>query len=418
MANQNNTATQKYHKWFVIFSLVIAGELIFGLPFHIARFFRPTMLSVFNLTNAELGDAIAIYGITAMISYFPSGIIADRFSARKLMSFSLLATGLGGIFLTFIPGKWVLSVLFGYWGITTILLFWSAMIKATREWGGKLAQGRAFGFLDGGRGLVAAGAASLGVVLLSAFFPVQTEEIGSDEKVRAFRAVIWFYTLLTFAASVLIWFLIPETETAKLNRKPFKGIVQVLKRRSTWLIAIVVVSAYCGYKSLDFYGLYLIEIAGINEVEAARFVTNASYLRPVAAISAGFIADRFSAKKTILVTFVLLIPVYLVLGTVAPDSQTLFITFGLLFTFAAVYALRGVYFALLEESDVPKKLTGTTVGVISLLGFTPDVFFNSAAGRIIDNSPGISGFQNFYLFLMVFAVSGLFAAMSLKRRIR
>ena len=123
----------KPQKMLIIFCLIMAGEMIFGLPFHVVRYFRPTLLEVFNLTNAKLGDAIAVYGVTAMISYFPSGIIADRFSARKLMSLSLLATALGGIYLATIPSQIGLSLLFGYWGITTILLFWSAMIRATRE---------------------------------------------------------------------------------------------------------------------------------------------------------------------------------------------------------------------------------------------------------------------------------------------
>ncbi len=81
------------HKLLVIFCLVMAGEMIFGLPFHVVRYFRPTFMDVFNMKNAELGDAMAIYGITAMLSYFPGGVLADRFSARKLMSISLLATG-------------------------------------------------------------------------------------------------------------------------------------------------------------------------------------------------------------------------------------------------------------------------------------------------------------------------------------
>ncbi|RLD70558.1 MAG: MFS transporter, partial [Bacteroidetes bacterium] len=150
----------KFSRWFVIFSLVFAGEMIFSLPFHVARFFRPTLLDVFNLTNTELGDIIAVYGITAMLAYFPGGALADRFSARKLMTLSLLATGLGGFWFAQIPGQTGLFFLFGYWGITTLFLFWAAMIKATRDWGGHLSQGKAFGILDGGRGLVAAGAAT------------------------------------------------------------------------------------------------------------------------------------------------------------------------------------------------------------------------------------------------------------------
>ena len=35
----------------VITILIIAGEVIFALPFHIARFFRPTFLEVFQINN-------------------------------------------------------------------------------------------------------------------------------------------------------------------------------------------------------------------------------------------------------------------------------------------------------------------------------------------------------------------------------
>ena len=57
--------------------LVLAGEAIYALPFHVTRFFRPTVLEVFDLTNTELGSAQAVYGVVAMLSYFPGGPLAD-----------------------------------------------------------------------------------------------------------------------------------------------------------------------------------------------------------------------------------------------------------------------------------------------------------------------------------------------------
>jgi hypothetical protein len=132
--------------------LVLAGELIFSLPFHTARFFRPTLLDAFAFSNTELGDAFAVYGLTAMLSYFPGGALADRFAARKLMSLSLLATAAGGLYMATLPGFLPMTLLYGYWGVTTIFLFWGAMIRAAREWGGRASQGMAFGILDGGRG--------------------------------------------------------------------------------------------------------------------------------------------------------------------------------------------------------------------------------------------------------------------------
>ena len=413
-AKYNIKPEAKSKKWLIITSLVVSGELIFGLPFHIARFYRPFFLDVFQISNAKLGDAIAVYGVMAMLAYFPSGVIADRFSARKLMSLSLLATALGGLVLVTIPGQLILSLLYGFWGVTTILLFWSAMMRATREWGGELSQGKAFGLLDGGRGLVASAAASIGVILISFLLAEGFANYSEMEKLRAFQLLILYYSSLTALSAVVIWFVIPETKIERLNQKPFVGIKEVLLRRTTWLQALVVVCAYCGYKGLDFYGQFGTDVLRMDEVEASRFVSNASYLRPLAAIGAGFIADKFSSRKTLLVTFLLIIVSYLL--SYFLESNTFshhLILANLLLTFAAVYALRGVYFALFEETKVPRHLTGTTVGIVSLVGFTPDIFFNSLAGRILDNFPGEKGYQYFFFLLALFSVMGLLSSIFL-----
>jgi sugar phosphate permease len=130
-------------------TLVLAGELIFGLPFHTARFFRPTYLEAFGFSNTQLGDVFAVYGITAMIAYFPGGVIADRYPPRLLMTFSLFATAAGGVYMATFPAELQMALLYGYWGVSTVFLFWAAMISAMREWGGDRSQDKAFGILDG-----------------------------------------------------------------------------------------------------------------------------------------------------------------------------------------------------------------------------------------------------------------------------
>ena len=406
----------KFSRWFVIFSLVFAGEMIFSLPFHVARFFRPTLLDVFNLTNTELGDIIAVYGITAMLAYFPGGALADRFSARKLMTLSLLATGLGGFYFAQIPNQAGLFFLFGYWGITTIFLFWAAMIKATRDWGGHLSQGKAFGILDGGRGLVAAGAATLAVLILSAFMSGTIENTSDTERQKALEAVIYFYTFMTIIAAVLTWLFITDTDKKNIPKKGNirKSIKEVLHKQVVWLQAIIVVCAYSAYKALDYYSLYGVDVLGMNEVDSAWFVSNASYIRAVSAIAAGFIVDRLSASKVISFLFGILVISYVLLSILKPDEHMVTVIISnIIITFIAVYALRGVYFALLEETKVSGKLTGTAVGLISVIGYTPDAFFNSLAGRILDASPGLKGYQHFYLVLAVFSVVGLLATLLL-----
>ena len=159
------------HRFLFMIGLVVAGEAVFALPFHVARFFRPTVLEVFAMTNTELGAAQGIYGILAMLAYFPGGLLADRFPARKLLAFSLWMTAAGGLYMATFPGYRGALILWGFFGVSTILLFWAALIRATRDWGGNDDQGRAFGLLDSGRGLLAAVLASIAVVVFGFFFP-------------------------------------------------------------------------------------------------------------------------------------------------------------------------------------------------------------------------------------------------------
>ena len=150
-----------------IILLILAGESVFILPFVLPRIFRPTYLDVFALNNLELGTCLSIYGIIALLSYLYGGAIADKYSPRKLIAASLLLTAFGGLVLSTFPSIQVLKLVYGYWGFTTIFLFWGAMIKATRVWGGTSKQGKAFGFLEGGRGFVAASIGAIGVYIFS-----------------------------------------------------------------------------------------------------------------------------------------------------------------------------------------------------------------------------------------------------------
>ncbi|MCY3776817.1 MAG: MFS transporter [Candidatus Aminicenantes bacterium] len=396
-----------------MFALVFAGEMIYSLPFHLMRFFRPTVLEVFDLSNADLGDVFAPYGITAMLSYFPGGILADRFSARKMMCASLLFTAAGGFYLMTLPGMLGMSVLYAFWGVSSVFLFWCALIRATRAWGGRLAQGRGFGLLDGGRGLLAALFASAGVLLFSLRIGADPTLADPAERAAALQAVILFYTVLTLAAAAAVWRLIPETPTAarKRRRQTWSNVRNVLRIRAVWLQAVIVICAYCGFKGLDNYSLYYYEVLGMNETDAAGFAATTGYLRPGGAVLAGIVGDRFGIAWTTTVLFASLGACWGVLAFLGTSPELVLILYAnLIVTVFGVYALRGLYFALLEQTHVPRAVTGTAIGVISLVGFTPDIFYNMIAGRLLDATPGIGGHQHTFLLLSGLATVGLIAA--------
>jgi len=394
--------------------------MIFSLPFHLTRYFRPTILEAFAITNSELGDAFAIYGLTAMISYFPGGILADKFSIRHLMSGSLIATSVGGIYLLYIPNSFELSLLYGYWGITSILFFWAALIKATRQWGGVFSQGKAFGYLDGGRGLVAATFATLSVFIFSSFLPNQEDFIENVDRIYALQIVITYYILITAITALVVWFVLPKNDEDNHHGKTKNMFItpklKLIFDKNIFFIAITVVCAYCGYKGLDNITLYLVQTLNWHEASAASFAAYATYLRPISAISAGVIADKFDCSKTIKNLFLISILVYLILFSTTPNNHTAWIIYlNILLTFVTVFALRGIYFALLQDAQFPQSKTGVIVGFVSLIGYTPDIFFGSLTGRILDNSPGVAGHQNYFLFLMVISILGLITTYFLSR---
>ncbi len=341
--------------------------------------------------------------------------VLDGFSARKLMTISLVATAIGGVYLAQIPGTIGLSLLFGYWGLTSILLFWAAMIKATREWGGPDRQGRAFGILDGGRGLVAAGAASVAVCLFSLVLPANIEALTHLQQQQAIQSVIYLYTAMTLLAAFFIWCFIPETERQRsAQTQVFSGIAMVIRQRAVWLQAMIIICAYCGYKGLDYYALYARDVLAMNEIESAQFTSIAAYLRPVAAIATGFIVDRYIASRVIVVFFFVLSGSYLILSLASVPGYGIHLIYtNILITFVAVFGIRGVYFALVEETKIAGNVTGTAVGLVSVIGFTPDIFFAPVAGRILDASPGAAGFQNYFLMLSIFAIMGMLASLLL-----
>jgi len=404
-------------RYLYIATLVIAGEMVFGLPFHTARFFRPTLLQVFDFTNTQLGDLFAVYGITAMLSYFPGGAIADRFSARFLLTASLVATGCGGLYMATIPGAWQMAALYGFWGITTIFLFWGALIRATREWGGQSAQGAAFGILEAGRGAAAALFAVFSVAVLAWYLPDDATLATDMERRAGLQAVILIYSAVAFAAGALAWLVIPGPgEVSAARRNPFANMALVVRRPVVWAQAAIIVCAYCGYKGADYYSLYAVQVLGTDEVQGARLAAYGAYIRPVAALAAGFIADRFGATRSIGLAFVVLAVVYAVLAFSVPAATGLFVIYlNLGISLFAVFALRGIYFALLQETRTPLHVTGAAVGMISLVGYTPEVFFAPIAGRILDATPGAGGHYDLFLFLAAIAACGVVVAAWLLR---
>lgn len=411
----------------IILLLVLAGEAIFVLPFVIARVFRPTFLAAFDLTNYELGMCFSVYGLVALFSYLFGGRLADKYSARYLMSVALLLTALGGYFMAVFPSYTMMQYLFGYYGFTTIFLFWSAMIKATRIWGGSHKQGRAFGYLDGGRGLIAALFGLLGLAVFSFFLakeiPLDMDLLSLSERKSAFRNVILVSSLFVACIGVLVLFFMKQNEDIKVYEKPkyfsLKSFITVLKLKSVWWLMIIILCAYVGYKITDDFSLYAKEVMLYNEVESAKIGTLMLFIRPIIGIGIGLLADKTRPILILKIGFIAMAIGSLLMGSGAIGATSVGFFFISITTVAiGVYSARTLYFAVLNQAKVPLALTGMAVGVISFVGYMPDIFMGPAMGYLLDNSPGPIGHQHVFIMCAIFALAGFIATVLFKRSTR
>jgi MFS family permease len=391
-----------------LITLIIAGETVFFLPFVLVRIFRPTLLAVFEISNTELGTYFSAYGLVAMISYVIGGTLADRFQARNLMALALWLTSVGGMVMFWIPSSFVMKLLYVLFAFTSVFLFWAAMIRATREWGGTNYQGRAFSWLEGGRGATAAILGTLAFLL----FSQSTEEAANSTEVGSFhpfQIVIFAVSIYTLLSGFLVWYVIPVSKTTKKSPRLFERekIRKLFRLPKMWMLSVIIVCAYIGYKITDDYSLFAKEVMGYSEVNSAGVGTAALWMRALVAFFAGFIADRFSKVKLISLSYIIAMAGGLLIGFGVFQQIEIILIINLAMTMVGVYGIRALYFAVLKEARIPFGLTGTAVGIVSFIGYTPDIFWSPLMGYILDSNPGPTGHQYVFLMLAVFSFVGL-----------
>ena len=407
-------------KFLILTLLILSVEFIYFLPYVLSRVFRPTFLDVFQLNNFQLGSLFSVYGVVALLSYIYGGVITDRYSPRKLMSSALFLTALGGLVLASYPSYQTLQILYGYWGFTSVFLFWGAMIKATRLWGGDNNQGKAFGFLDGGRGIVAASMGSIGVFVFTIVLTSDIESASVLERQEAFRYVILLSSFMVAFIGLLVLIFLRNMEDKNTNFElplnTLTNIKSVLKNESIWLLMLIIMCAYVGYKVTDIYSLYASEVMLYDQIEAAEVGALQLYLRPIVCIAIGLIADRTKNMFWIIFGFVTMLIGALIFsfGIIKPDMNFIFFL-SLVILAVGTYSIRALYFAVLKEANVAFALTGTAVGIISVVGYSPDIFAGPIMGYLLDENPGIIGHQYVYFMLVIFSIIGLIASIRFAR---
>ena len=167
--------------------LAVAGSLIYGLPYF-RTYYYDAYLQAYNLTNTQMGSLGSIFGVFGMISYLFGGVVADFISPKKLISISLILTGVAGFCHLFATNYSMLLVIYLVWGFTALFAFWPALVKGIRSLASSEEQGKAYGFMEAGRGVTNAAHLAIALAIITAI----TSKRGSA---AGLKGGIIFYSL-------------------------------------------------------------------------------------------------------------------------------------------------------------------------------------------------------------------------------
>ena len=403
MESKNNVK-----RFLIIFILAFGTTAMYSLPYMKSSFYDP-MQQALALSHTQIGNLLSLYGLVGMVSYFIGGWFADRFSVRKLITFSLIASGILGFYFSTFPSYSMILLIFVLWGFTTILTFFSASVKVVRMQGSESEQGRIFGFYEGLSGVSGTLISFIGLYFFGKFAEITV----------GFKYVVWFYSAASIICGILLFFLVEEKKDSGASDEglSIKSLLKVVTMPKAWLIGLIIFSTYLVFSSLTYLSPYLSEVYVMPmTLVSALSIIRTYVIKMGASPVAGVITDKVGSSIRVMFVGFILMTVSTAAYLVIPKS-TGFIwiaVINMIILSVILFGFRGIYFASVSESNISLETTGAVVGFASFIGFSPDAFYYTIAGNWLDKY-GQTGYTYIFILSVVCAVIGIFATYALNK---
>lgn len=402
---------QNLRRYFQFFLVVLAAGAIYPLVY-LRTNYQETILEVFGMTIQQLNTIYSILGLVFVVGYIPSGFLSDRFSAKKLLAISLAGTAAGGFWFAQVPQFGGVVAVYIIWGIFSVFTFWSAHLKVVKLLTKKEEEGRFFGILDGGRGVVEAVLASLAVFIFSR---VLGSSMALADKRSAIIAVIYMYSFALAITAVLIWFFVEEDKSKDVKQGEsekfrFSDLPIILKNKYLYLHGAIVFFGYAVFWTVYYIGGFLQTNIGVNPVTVGTVTVIILWMRPVGGVLGGFLADKIGKITTnilalggaaIMLTVLAILPMAM--------TPTLFFVVSIILGIF-LYAIRGTYWSVLGDDGFENIVMGSAIGVISFIGYLPDIILPQFNSFLFNTFGGKGGYNAYFLSSAVMALAGIVCA--------
>ncbi len=390
-------------KYAIIFLLAFSC-LCYNLPYLSSTFYQQ-FLDAFALSNTQAGMLLSMFSLTATPGYLFGGMLADKFSPKKLILISQILTAVLGISMTFLNSYSLLLVCYLGFGVSTTFIHWSAMMKLIRAQASENEEGKAFGFFEFSYAIVGA-IASYGILAA----------MDSIISMGGFRIVTSVYGVVLLVIAVLIAVLLKDVDKG-ISSDSFnvKMVGKALVHPVTWLNGLIVMGLFILVRGTSYLNPYLTSVFGASVTLGTSItIANRTVLRMVFSPLGGILIDRMKTPKFLVLTCAAMIALCVISIFVPNDSGHMTIALILVLVLISVLALsRSGMYTPIPEAGIPLEITGTAMGICSAIGYSTDLWLFTLCGNWLDQH-GNSGYK--YIFMLFIAGLALVIVSSLLLR--
>ena len=334
----------------------------------------------FSIGAAALGNLSAFYFYSYVLMQIPTGILADTWGPRRLLSAGALVAGVGGLLFALSPGVvWAYMGRFLIGG--SVAVAWVGLLKLAGNW----FPPRQFAMVSG-------------VALLCGILGA----VGAGPPLRwlmdhaSWRVAMLGVAVATLAVGVSIWCVVRDTPGAKgladfphaaepIDRPPIlASLIEVLRCRNTWLLFLIP-GGFVG-AVLTFGGLWGVPFLSTHygmSTGRASFLTSALLVAwALASPLFGWLSDRQGLRK----------PLFLAGAAVTLAGWTAVVYLprmpmpllvGVLLLTGIASGCMILSFAFARES-VPSRLAGTVSGLVNTGVMLGPMLLQPAVGWMLD----------------------------------
>lgn len=389
----------------ILLLLVISNIGVYGLAYMRTSFYN-IIIEALNLTNFDLSQLLSVFGLISFLSYLFGGVFSDYFSSKKIIILALIFSGVLHLYTITMPSQWELVIIFGLMAIAAVFMFYPASTKILSGLNGGRNQGRNFSFYYA---LIPLLSIFMTVIAINLLKIVHNATV-------IFQIMVAVYALINFLSAIGIYLLLDETPDSKFH-KSTANFSSVIGNRNVWFAGLGLMSIIILVNSLTYINPLLNDLYNLDEQTILYFsILRLNILPVITGPIFGIIADRIGSTikvlySIVIAAFILLIPL---MGLSFWYMPLIVIMIIILLFSALSSGGKGIGITVAMEILLPKNSLGSAIGLISLIGFSPDFYFFPIAGKLLDVY-GNRGYGLIYGFCILTSIIGLVSMFMLQK---